>query len=116
MNSDSIKLELTLTPVEQILADECLELHETIFGKKISLEELFKISMFHSLQINKCKKIILDSYDIDETNKISNKTPTKNKVIKTKNTKGKVKSYSSPKGNNPELIKKNKQATFGGIF
>jgi hypothetical protein len=66
MNSDNLKLELTLTPLEQVLADECLESYETIFGKNISLEQLFKISMFHSLQINKCKKIILDSYDIDE--------------------------------------------------
>jgi hypothetical protein len=122
MNSDTIKLELTLTPVEQVLADECMENYETIFGKKISLEQLFKISIFHSLQINKCKKIILDSYDIGEAINNTDKglgespTPTNKTNKKPKKTaKGKIKSYSSPKGSNPELIKKNKQATFGGF-
>lgn len=66
MISKDYTLEIVLTPLEQRLADEYLEIYETILGKKIGLEKLFKISMFHNLQINKSKKIILDNYDIDE--------------------------------------------------
>ena len=68
MNPNSLKIpplivKLKLTPKQHELARNYQKSYEKIFNKQVSLEELFKISMFFSLNINTNKIAILDSYD-----------------------------------------------------
>jgi len=90
MNSNSMKLpplivKLKLTPKQHELARNYQKSYEKIFNKQVSLEELFKISMFFSLNINNNKIAILDSYNTNNV-QLSQKNESSNKKRLAKDT------------------------------
>ena len=91
MNPNSLSIpplivKLKLTPKEHELARNYQKSYEKIFNKQVSLEELFKISMFFSLNINNNKIAILDSYDIKKTKTNDNTSDNKEVAKHTTNT------------------------------
>ena len=72
MNSNEYKLEVVLTQKQYQLAIDYQNSYELLFNKKLPLEDLFKISLFFSLNINNQKIATLNTYE-DKT-KIINKT------------------------------------------
>ena len=124
MNPNSLKIpplivKLKLTPKQHELARNYQKSYEKIFNKQVSLEELFKISVFFSLNINTNKIAILDSYDTNNV-QLSQKRESSNKKRLAKTTtkqvsKNKLKKYSTPKNSDLELSKKDKQTALGGF-
>jgi hypothetical protein len=71
-SQEPYKLEITLSSVEHQLAIDFQNTLETILNKPISLENSFKIAMFHTLHINNIKLKILENYEFNNTHKSTN--------------------------------------------
>jgi len=101
-------IKLKLTSKQHELAKEYQKTYEKLFDKTISLEELFKISMFFSLNINKTKLAILDSYNTETVDK-------EDKEVAKHNTNNQKEEIANKKGLLEPRTKQGKQTTLEGI-
>jgi len=110
-DSKNLKLELSLTPLEQAIARDFQVTYEKIFNERISLEEVFKIAMFHTLHLNNIKLTILESYKdnkVIKANSLSNKISTNTVSKKPRDTTRKKRKIHYKDENTS-------QSTLGGI-
>jgi hypothetical protein len=82
------KLEISLSQTEEEIATDYQINLGKLLNRHISLEEAFKIAIFHTLHINNIKLAILKSYEDNKSNITGENTDkTKNNHISKTNTK-----------------------------
>jgi len=72
-------LTINLTPEQYQLAINYQNSYNQLFDKQVSLEELFKLAMFFSLNANLIKIGVINSYSLEEDN---NDDITKTNIVK----------------------------------